>query len=82
MEKINKISDNSIDYSNPEKISELPFPFLGTKKPTDRFSTYNNYYFKYIGREKFEKILEDINKMKAGITNMGRIRIPWKYHMA
>ncbi|CAJ0913928.1 4188_t:CDS:2 [Entrophospora sp. SA101] len=70
MEKINKISDNSIDYSNPEKISELPFPFLGTKKPTDRFNTYNNYYFKYIGREKFEKILEDINKMKAGITNM------------
>lgn len=71
MEKINKVSDNSNDYSNPEKVLELPFPFLGTKKPTDRFNTNNNNYFKYIGREKFEIILKDINKMKAGFTNMG-----------
>jgi hypothetical protein len=39
---------------------ELPFPFPGAKKPTDRFDFHDRRTFTYMGREGFQRILREL----------------------
>lgn len=62
--KIMGLSDNSDDYSNPKNKLLLPFPYLGSQKPVERFSFDNNGLFTFIGRRKFKNVLDIINKLR------------------
>ncbi|CAB5198873.1 unnamed protein product [Rhizophagus irregularis] len=63
MEDIMKISDDPKVYSNPENLLPLPFPFLGERKPVERFSIKNKRFL-YMGRKAFDNVLNTINEFK------------------
>ncbi|PKC66608.1 hypothetical protein RhiirA1_511744 [Rhizophagus irregularis] len=63
MEDIMKISDDPRVYSNPENLLPLPFPFLGERKPVERFSIKNKRFL-YMGRKAFDNVLNTINEFK------------------
>jgi hypothetical protein len=62
--KIMGLSDNSDDYSNPKNKLSLPFPYLGSQKPVERFSLDDNGLFTFIGRRKFKNVLDLINNLR------------------
>jgi hypothetical protein len=65
MEDIKKLPDDRKVYSNPKKIISLPFPFLGERKPVERFSI-NDGKFRYMGRKMFDDVLDIIERLKIG----------------
>ncbi|CAI2193415.1 8083_t:CDS:2 [Funneliformis geosporum] len=66
MEDIKKLPENPEDYSNPKKFLSLPFPFLGERKPVERFSINDDDQFMYMGRKAFVKVLNTIDELKRG----------------
>jgi hypothetical protein len=65
MEDIKKLPDDRNVYSNPNNIMSLPFPFLGERKPVERFSI-NDGKFRYMGRKMFDDVLDIIERLKIG----------------
>ena len=61
-----ELPENPEVYSNPKKFLPLPFPFLGERKPVERFSINDDDKFMYMGRKKFFNVLDNINKLKRG----------------
>jgi hypothetical protein len=48
--------------SDPAIVSRLPFPFVWNLKPDHRFKFSPDGYWDYMGREKFEDLLDDTKK--------------------
>ncbi|CAB5394658.1 unnamed protein product [Rhizophagus irregularis] len=64
MEDIMKLDENETIYSDPKNFLSLPYPYLGEKLPIDRFDIDHDGSFIFMGRTKFEQVLEDINKLR------------------
>ncbi|CAB5378580.1 unnamed protein product [Rhizophagus irregularis] len=64
MEDIMKLDENETIYSDPKNFLSLPYPYLGEKLPIDRFDIDHDGSFIFMGRTKFEQVLEDINKLQ------------------
>ncbi|CAB4413767.1 unnamed protein product [Rhizophagus irregularis] len=65
MEDIKKLPDDPNVYSNPENLISLPFPFIGERRPVERFSIRDNKFL-YMGRKAFDKVLKTINELESG----------------
>ncbi|RGB41573.1 hypothetical protein C1646_739046 [Rhizophagus diaphanus] len=65
MEDIKKLPEDRNVYSNPKNSLLLPFPFLGERKPVERFSIDDDKFL-YMGRKVFDKVLNTINELKSG----------------
>ena len=59
-----ELLENPEAYSNPKKFLPLPFPFLGERKPVERFFINDDDKFIYMGRKAFVNVLNTINKLK------------------
>jgi len=59
-----KAPTDPIVYSNPEKIINIPFPYLGTTSPVERFAIKSDESFDYMGREGFAQVLAVIESLK------------------
>lgn len=61
---IQQVPADSDQYSDPTCLLELPFPFPGAKKPTDRFDFHDCppriRTFTYMGRVGFHRILHEL----------------------
>src|SRR5947207_10133102 len=66
MKSIMELPEHPEAYSNPKKFLSLPFPFLGERKPVERFSINDDDKFMYMGRKKFVNVLDTINGLKRG----------------
>ncbi|RGB24114.1 hypothetical protein C1646_633179 [Rhizophagus diaphanus] len=65
-----ELSENPEAYSNPKKFLPLPFPFLGERKPVERFFINDDDKFIYMGRKAFINVLNTINELKRGRSYM------------
>lgn len=70
-EHINTVSCSKEDLASPDKITRLPFPYLGKSLPTDRFAishlgAVEHSYFDFFGREQFIRLYEAVSRLKKG----------------
>src|SRR5437667_442485 len=70
MERIMKLPENPDVYSDPKGQRLLPFPFIGSLKPVERFALDNDCSFTFIGRREFKNALDNINKLRANCGYM------------
>ncbi|RPB17975.1 hypothetical protein L211DRAFT_799136 [Terfezia boudieri ATCC MYA-4762] len=61
--KIKEETPDATELSNPRESFSLPFPFCGSRRPTDRFSWDREGRFLYYGREVFENVLSKVMKL-------------------
>src|SRR3984957_7666913 len=64
---LQKIPSDSHWYSDPRNKDYLPFPFLYTRLPTERFRFRDSSipFFEYMGREPFSELLANVLKLKV-----------------
>ena len=67
LEKIKEIPEDPTEYSNPKTILRLPFPSLYTTIPNERFRVKKGV-FEYMGREKFDELLAEVNKLEYHVN--------------
>ncbi|CAG8610228.1 10899_t:CDS:2 [Funneliformis mosseae] len=66
MKRIMELPEDPDVYSNPKNSLSLPFPFLGSKKPVERFAFNDDEFsFTFMGRREFKNVLDEINKLRA-----------------
>ena len=58
--KIKEETPDAARLSNPRERFSLPFPFCGSRRPTDRFSWDHEGRFLYYGREVFGDVLSKV----------------------
>ncbi|KAF8438304.1 hypothetical protein BGX38DRAFT_911088 [Terfezia claveryi] len=63
LKQIKEQTPDAAELSNPEEGSSLPFPFCGSRRPTDRFSWDQEGRFLYYGREVFEDVLSKVMEL-------------------
>jgi hypothetical protein len=72
---LNALKLDATWYCNPQNFSTLPFPFLSKTLPVERFQFFPNDrvpYFRYIGREQFGAVWENMASLLKGT---GRTRL-------
>jgi hypothetical protein len=66
--KLQNVNSDPGWYSNPCNKDTLPFPFLYTRLPQDRFAlSSSSSTFEFMGRERFSDVWKEINAMVQGI---------------
>ncbi|CAG8622720.1 10701_t:CDS:2 [Funneliformis caledonium] len=65
MKRIMELPEDPDVYSNPKNSLSLPFPFLGSKKPVERFAFNDDEFFTFMGRREFKNVLDEINKLRT-----------------
>ncbi|CAG8762263.1 4146_t:CDS:2, partial [Gigaspora rosea] len=70
MEGIMKLPDIGDIYSDPKNFLTLPFPYPGSNKPVDRFAIGSNGFFTFMGRKKFNSVLDKINEFRSSTGYM------------
>jgi len=61
---IQNINENHDWYSNPANLGRLPFLFLFSQLPVDRFDFNDTSLFTYMGRESFAKVWSNVESLK------------------
>lgn len=62
-QRLQNIDPDSSRYSDPRKITNFPFPFVGDQLPADRFDL-KEFHFQYIGRTVFSGLLQTVEELK------------------
>ncbi|RPB23652.1 hypothetical protein L211DRAFT_849639 [Terfezia boudieri ATCC MYA-4762] len=63
LKQIKEQTPDAAELSNPKEGFSLPFPFCGSRRPTDRFSWDQGGRFLYYGREVFEDVLSKVMEL-------------------
>ncbi|KAF8430307.1 hypothetical protein EV426DRAFT_13255 [Tirmania nivea] len=63
LKQIKEQTLDATELSNPKEGFSLPFPFCGSRRPTDRFSWDQGGRFLYYGREVFEDVLSKVMEL-------------------
>ncbi|CAG8559834.1 42296_t:CDS:2 [Gigaspora margarita] len=70
MESIMKLPDICDVYSDPKNFLSLPFPYPGSNKPVDRFAIDGDGFFTFMGRKKFNSVLDKIKEFRSSTGYM------------
>ncbi|CAG8624233.1 4022_t:CDS:2, partial [Scutellospora calospora] len=70
MESIMKLPDICDVYSDPKNFLSLPFPYPGSNKPVDRFVIDVDGFFTFMGRKKFNSVLDKIKEFRSSTGYM------------
>jgi hypothetical protein len=68
-------------YSNPQNKTNIPFPFIYSRLPTDRFLLLDSPgpVFEYMGRERFSELWELVKSMKIVTGFSQLLSCLWKH---